>query len=63
MEPMDEDFEIIAGNGGGNIHYGEIGTLNTSDLLQAGIAAGNIYRQTGGEAEVMELPEVRHIAI
>ena len=49
---MDEDFEIIAGNGGDNIHYGEIGTLNTSDLLQAGIAA-----------EVMELPEVRHIAI
>lgn len=59
MEPMDDDTEIPAGNGGDNIRYGEIGTLNTANLLQAGIAAGNIYRQSGGEAEVMELPEVR----
>ena len=58
MEPMDEDINIVAQNGGGIVQYGEIGAMDTAELLQAGIAAGNIYRQSGGNHEVMELPEV-----
>jgi U4/U6 small nuclear ribonucleoprotein PRP4 len=57
MDPMDEDNGNIPGPDAGNIKYGQINTLNTADLLQAGIAAGNIYRQTAGDVEVMELPE------
>lgn len=57
---MDEDNGNVTGPDSGNMKYGQINTLNTADLLQAGIAAGNIYRQTGGEVEVMELPEVRY---
>ena len=55
---MDED---VPGKGAG-IRYGEIGALDTSDMLQAGVAAGNIYRSsTAGEAEVLDLPEVRQL--
>ena len=60
MDPMDEDN---AGPGPGNIQYGQINNMNTADLLQAGIEAGNIYRQTAGDVEVMELPEVCFIDI
>ena len=58
MDPMDEDNGNNTSYDAGNIQYGQINNLNTADLLQAGIAAGNIYRQTAGDVEVMELPEV-----
>ena len=55
MEPMDED----AVPSGGDIRYGEINPLNTSETVQAGIQAGNIFRASAAEAEVLDLPEAR----
>lgn len=50
MNPMDID-----GRAGGAAER----PLNTADLLAAGVAAGNIYRQAA-DAEVMDLPEVSY---
>lgn len=55
MEPMEEDGLPGFNNGVQNI--GMPGRGN-ADMLQTGIQAGNIYRQTA-DAEVMDLPEVR----
>lgn len=40
------------------LRYGEIQPRSGADMLQAGVDAGNIVRQTGA-AEVLELPQVR----
>lgn len=55
---MEEGGPELPAPGGKTITYGEIGTLNTQELLQAGVAAGNIHRHSGGETEVLDLPEV-----
>jgi hypothetical protein len=39
------------------VMFGEISRAGAADMVQAGIAAGNIYRQAA-DAEVMALPEV-----
>ena len=59
MEPMDEDLPGGVGGGGGHGHvkFGVIHS-NNHELVKAGIAAGNIFQQAG-DAEVLELPEVR----
>jgi hypothetical protein len=57
MDPMEEDVPIPAPVQGDEIRFGEISRASGAEMLQAGVAAGNIYRQTA-DAEVMALPEV-----
>ena len=55
MDPMEEDPP--ATTAGESVRFGEISRAGAADMVQAGIAAGNIYRQAA-DAEVMALPEV-----
>lgn len=53
-----DDVELPQALGKDAVRYGEIKAQSGSEMLAAGVAAGNIYRQAA-DADVMALPEVR----
>ena len=55
MDPMDEDHAPVVVEGEA-VRFGAV-RLGAAEMVQAGIAAGNIYRQAA-DAEVLALPEV-----
>ena len=58
MDPMEEDLPAPkAPPPGGHIHFGELQPHNSRQMVEAGLAAGNIFTQAA-DAEVLDLPAV-----
>jgi len=57
---MVDDADMIDAEGTAPVHYGQINPGSKAEMLEAGIAAGNISRPSN--VEVLDLPEV-HIYI